>query len=224
MYSAGFYPYQTLEEHWAYWSRHIYYNRYVPAPGQAYSDLLGLVREKDYFVITTNVDHQFQLAGFDKQRLFYMQGDYGLWQCSVPCHPETYDNEQTVKRMMERQRDMRIPSELIPRCPTCGKPMTTNLHCDSTFVQDKGWNAAHGRYEAFIRRHQNSHILFWELGVGANTPAIIKFPFWEMTAQNKKAVYATINRGEAVCPPQIQPRSICINADIGTTLRALAAV
>lgn len=218
MYSAGFYPYQTLEEHWAYWSRHIYYNRYVSAPGQVYSDLLELVKDKDYFVITTNVDHQFQLAGFDKKRLFYTQGDYGLWQCSIPCHQETYDNEQTVKRMVKEQRDMRIPSELIPYCPICGKPMTTNLRCDNTFVQDVGWNTAYQRYEDFIRRHKDLHTLFLELGVGGNTPVIIKYPFWKMAAQNRNAVYATINLGEAVCPPQIKSQSICIDVNIGDAI------
>ena len=221
MYSAGFYPYQTLEEYWAYWSRHIYYNRYVLAPGRAYADLLELVKDKDYFVITTNVDHQFQLAGFDKKRLFYTQGDYGLWQCSVPCHSKTYDNEQIVKRMVEQQRDMRVPSELIPRCPVCGKPMTMNLRCDNTFVQDEGWAVACQRYEDFIRRHKGLHLLFLELGVGGNTPVIIKYPFWKMTAQNKKAVYATINLGEAVCSPQIKSQSICVDADIGNTLKTL---
>lgn len=221
MYSAGFYPYQTLEEYWAYWSRHIYYNRYMPAPGQAYADLLELVKDRDYFVITTNVDHQFQLAGFDKKRLFYTQGDYGLWQCSVPCHSKTYDNEQIVKQMMKEQRDMRIPSELIPRCPVCGRPMTMNLRCDNTFVQDDGWDAAFQRYEDFIRRHKELHILFLELGVGGNTPVIIKYPFWKMTAENGKAVYATINLSEAVCPPQIKEQSICVDADIGNTLKTM---
>lgn len=218
MYSAGFYPYPTLEEYWAYWSRHIYYNRYHLPPGQAYFDLLDLVKEKDYFVITTNVDHQFQLAGFDKKRLFYTQGDYGLWQCSIPCHQETYDNEQAVKQMVRQQRGMRIPTERIPHCPVCGKPMTMHLRCDNTFVQNAGWYAASQRYEDFLSTHENGHILFLELGVGGNTPVIIKYPFWNMTAANKHAVYAAINFGEAVCPLQIKEQSICINADIGETL------
>ena len=183
--------------------------------------MLELVKDRDYFVITTNVDHQFQLVGFDKKRLFYTQGDYGLWQCSVPCHSKTYDNEQIVKQMMKEQRDMRIPSELIPRCPVCGRPMTMNLRCDNTFVQDNGWDAAFQRYEDFIRRHKELHILFLELGVGGNTPVIIKYPFWKMTAENGKAVYATINLSEAVCPPQIKEQSICVDADIGNTLKTM---
>ena len=218
MYSAGFYPYQTLEEYWAYWSRHIYYNRYDLTPGKVYFDLFELVKSKDYFVLTTNVDHQFQLAGFDKSRLFYTQGDYGLWQCSVPCHERTYDNEQAVRRMVAQQRDMRIPTELIPCCPFCGKPMSMNLRCDDTFVQDEGWRAACAGYEAFVGEHKNSHILFLELGVGSNTPGIIKYPFWRMTAENKRAVYATVNLEEAVCPPQIKTQSVCIGADISDVI------
>lgn len=224
MYSAGFYPYPSLEEYWAYWSRHIYYNRYHFNPGQAYFDLLSLIKNKNYFIITTNVDHQFQLAGFDKKRLFYMQGDYGLWQCSIPCHQITYDNEGNVRRMVAQQRNLRIPSGQIPYCPLCGKPLTMNLRCDNTFVQDGGWDAACMRYEDFIRRNKGLHILFLELGVGGNTPAIIKYPFWEMTLQNKNAVYVTINLDEAVCPPQIEKQSICLNADIGKTLAEIQKI
>ena len=142
MYSGGFYPYSSLEEYWAWWSRHIYYNRYVDIPKPTYQKLLEIVKDKDYFVLTTNVDHCFQKAGFDKKKLFYTQGDYGLWQCSDPCHEKTYDNKETVLQMLKEQSDMRIPSELVPHCPVCGKPMTMNLRCDNTFVQDEGWYAA----------------------------------------------------------------------------------
>ena len=182
MYSGGFYPFPTLEEHWAYWSRYIYINRYSDTENGTYKTLLRLVKDKDYFVLTTNVDHQFQKVGFDKNRLFYTQGDYGLFQCSVPCHSNTYDNEETITEMVRRQKNMRIPTELIPVCPKCGKPMSMNLRADDTFVQDKGWYAASGRYSDFLRRHKGLHILFLELGVGFNTPAIIKYPFMQMTA------------------------------------------
>ena len=221
IYSGGFYPYDTLEEYWAWWSRHIYYNRYDLPAGKPYSDLLELVKDKDYFVLTTNVDHQFQLAGFDKKRLFYTQGDYGLWQCSKPCHQKTYDNEEAVREMMKAQKDMKIPTELIPKCPVCGAPMTMNLRSDGSFVQDEGWYAAAKRYEDFNRRHENLHILYLELGVGANTPVIIKYPFWQMTARNQKAVYACINFGEAFCPKEIEKRAICIDGDIGEILRQI---
>ena len=221
MYSGGFYPYETLEEYWAWWSRHIWINRYAITAGKPYMDLLYIIKEKDYFVLTTNVDHQFQLAGFDKKRLFYTQGDYGLWQCSKACHNKTYDNKETVYNMVSEQKDMKIPTELIPKCPVCGAPMTMNLRCDNFFVQDKGWYAAAGRYEDFIRRHKNLHILFLELGVGANTPVIIKYPFWQMTAKNPNAIYACINSGEAVAPSKIAKQSICINKDISKVLQDL---
>ena len=218
IYSGGFYPYDTPQEYWAWWSRHIYYNRYDIPAGKPYTDLLDLVKDKDYFVLTTNVDHQFQIAGFHKHRLFYTQGDYGLFQCSKPCCQKTYDNEDAVRKMVAAQRDMRIPTELIPKCPVCGAPMTVNLRSDMTFVQDEGWYAAAGRYEDYLRRHENSHILLIELGVGMNTPVIIKYPFWQMTANNKDATYVCINRSEAYCPEDIADRSICIDADIGKTI------
>ena len=218
IYSGGFYPYDTPQEYWAWWSRHIYYNRYDIPAGKPYTDLLDLVKDKDYFVLTTNVDHQFQIAGFDKHRLFYTQGDYGLFQCSKPCSQKTYDNEAAVRKMVAAQRAMRIPTELIPKCPVCGAPMTVNLRSDMTFVQDEGWYAAAGRYEDYLRRHENSHILLIELGVGMNTPVIIKYPFWQMTANNKDATYVCINRSEAYCPEDIADRSICIDADIGKTI------
>lgn len=221
MYSGGFYPYETLEEYWAWWSRHILVNRYDCPVGKPYRDLLKLVKDKDYFVLTTNVDHQFQRAGFPKKRLFYTQGDYGLWQCSKPCHNKTYDNEEAVRRMIAEQKDMKVPTELIPKCPVCGRPMTMNLRCDNSFVQDEGWYTAASRYEDFIRRHSNSQILFLELGVGMNTPVIIKYPFWQMTKNNPNAVYACINQGQAFCPQDIWQQAICINADIGDTLSSI---
>ena len=222
MYSGGFYPFPTLEEQWAYWSRYIYINRYMDAPNDTYKRLFELVKDKDYFVLTTNVDHQFQKAGFDKRRLFYTQGDYGLWQCSEPCHQKTYDNEETVRAMYEQQKNMRIPAELIPHCPVCGKPMSMNLRADDTFVEDDGWHKAAERYDEFIRRHEGMHVLFLELGVGMNTPVIIKYPFWKMTYANPKAVYACLNFGEAYVPDEIAGQSICINGDIREVLDSIA--
>ncbi len=221
MYSGGFYPYNTQEEFWAYWSRYIYVNRYMDAPKPVYDNLLKLIEGKDYFVLTTNVDHCFQKAGFDKKRLFYTQGDYGLFQCSEPCCQETFENEDMIRAMMERQRDMRIPTELIPRCPHCGKPMTMNLRSDDKFVEDEGWHTASGRYSDFLRRHEGMKTLFLELGVGYNTPGIVKFPFWQMTAKNPESVYACINYGEAVCPQEIKKQSVCIDKDIGLVLQDL---
>lgn len=167
------------------------------------------------------MDHCFQKAGFDKKRLFYTQGDYGLFQCSEPCCSETFENESLIRKMAEQKNDMRIPTELLPACPHCGKPLTMNLRADSRFVEDEGWHKAAERYELFLRRHNNMQVLFLELGVGYNTPGIIKFEFWRMTAEKPKAAYVCVNLGEACAPTEIRDRSICINADIGKVLEQL---
>ena len=240
MYTGGFYPYKTLEEHWAYWSRYIMINRYMDAPIPAYEKLFELVKDKNYFVITTNVDHCFQKAGFDKSRLFYTQGDYGLWQCSEPCHKKTYDNQLFVEKMVREQGfviqddgglelpengfegiKMTVPSELVPRCPVCGKPISMNLRADDTFVEDEGWNKAAGRYEDFLNGNKDRNIVYLELGVGGNTPGIIKYPFWKMTYANPKAKYICINKGEAVVPKEIEKQSLCVNNDIWEVLMGL---
>ena len=238
MYSGGFYPYNTLEEHWAYWSRYIYINRYTNAPKPVYNKLYTAVKDKDYFVLTTNVDHCFQKAGFDKHRLFYTQGDYGLFQCSEPCHKITYENEGTIRKMVEAQGyvidengmlvlpegitpKMSVPSELVPYCPKCGKPMSMNLRADNTFVEDEGWHRASERYSDFLRRHQKMKVLFLETAVGFNTPTIIKYSFWRMTYEWKNAIYACLNYGEAYAPNEIKNKSICINGDIGEILDRL---
>ena len=221
MYTAGFYPYPTPEEFWAYWSRHIHLNRYAQDAGPAYRRLRDLMSGKDCFVITTNVDHCFQKAGFDVSRLFFTQGDYGLWQCAKPCHQRTYDNEASVRRMVAEQRDMRIPTELIPRCPRCGGPMANNLRSDDTFVEDEAWHLAAGRYRDFLREHEGARLLFLELGVGWNTPGIIKYSFQRMAAGNERAVYACVNLGEAAAPRELEGRSILVDGDIGEVLRDL---
>lgn len=221
MYSGAFCHYDTPEEHWAYWSRFITVNRYMDAPKPVYKEIFELVKDKDYFLITTNVDHCFQRAGFDKKRLFYTQGDYGLFQCSTPCCQETFDNEDIVRQMMEQQKDMRIPSKLLPVCPHCGKHVTMNLRSDNRFVEDEGWHEAAERYENFLQTRGNLRILFLELGVGYNTPVIIKYPFWQMTAKNQAATYACVNLGEAVCSKEIEKQSICIDSDIAKVLEDL---
>lgn len=221
MYTGGFFPYPTKEEFWAYWSRYIFVNRYMDAPKPVYDDLLKLVQGKDYFVITTNVDHCFQKAGFDKKRLFYTQGDYGLFQCSEPCCQKTWDNEAIVREMLKKQENMRVPTELIPVCPHCGKPLTMNLRSDDKFAEDEGWHAAAERYENFLRTRKGQKTLFLELGVGYNTPGIIKYPFWQMTYENPNAVYACVNQGQTASPREIADRSICIDGDIGETILEL---
>ena len=238
IYSGGFFPFESPEEFWAWWSRHIYFNRYVDAPSDVYGNLKKIVEGKDYFVLTTNVDHQFQRAGFEKERLFYTQGDYGLFQSSRPTLAKTYDNQEIVEKMLEAQgfvRDeaeifqlpedkkvkMSIPTELIPICPDDGLPMAMNLRVDENFVEDAGWKMAAKRYQDFLHSHKGKHVLYWELGVGMNTPVIIKFPFWRYTDENPNAYYACLNLGEAGCSREISDRSICLNADIGQVLRDL---
>lgn len=238
IYSGGFYPFKAEEEYWAWWSRHIYFNRFIDAPTDVYPNLLSLVKDKDYFVLTTNVDHQFQRAGFDKKRMFYTQGDYGLLQSIDPKLPNTFDNEEIIMNMMEDQgfvkndegvfelpKDgkikMDISSKLIPVCPDDGKRMVPNLRADDTFVEDAGWHRANERYNDFCRRHENMHVLYLELGVGMNTPVIIKFPFWREVEHNKKAFYACINYGDAGTDRSIADRSICMDEDIAKVLRDL---
>ena len=238
MYSGGFYPFPFMEEFWAFWARNIYINRYMDAPKPVYSELLQLVKDKEYFVITTNVDHQFQKAGCDKSRLFYTQGDYGLFQSVNPSNRKTFDNKEWVMKAMEAQgfvRDdkgvfrkpadrevsMRIPSELIPKCPDDGSDMKMNLRADDTFVEDDGWHKASANYACFLKDHEKGHVLYLETGVGSNTPVIIKFPFWVMTADNPDAIYACLNFNEAYAPKAIAAQSICINGDCSEILNEI---
>ena len=238
IYSGGFYPFPDDETRWAWWARHIYYNRYIEAPKPVYRNLLKLLEDKDYFVITTNVDHQFQIAGFDKKRLFYTQGDYGLFQSADPRDQKTYDNEEWIMKAMEAQgfvRDadgvfqppedgtllMKIPAELIPKCPDGVSDVVMNLRSDDSFVEDEGWHAASAAYMDFLNDHEGQHVLFLEIGVGMNTPVIIKYPFWQMTNDNPKATYACLNYDEAYCPVQIEEQSICIDGDSGEVIASL---
>ena len=221
MYTAGFFRFPTPEQQWAFWSRFIWCNRYVPTPKDTYVKLLNILDGKDFFVITTNVDHRFQVTGFPKERLFYTQGDYGLFQCTVPCHNKTYDNYDAVKRMVEEQRDMRVPSELVPICPVCGAPMIMNLRADDKFVEDEGWHAAAQRYGAYLEERKDDKVLYLELGVGGNTPGIIKYPFWRYTYENPQATYACVNFGEALAHPSIRERSILVGADLDQVLSEL---
>ena len=251
MYSGGFYPFDSLEEYWAYWSRYIYCNRYLDVEGtlkkdnetvssrnKVYGELLKLMSGKNYFVITTNVDHQFQKAGFDKSRLFYTQGDYGLFQCSTPCHNSTYDNKESILKMVDSQCkydsngerkfvSMKIPSDLIPRCPKCGKPMNMNLRSDDTFVEDAGWNKASLNFDNFVTKHYKQKLLLIELGVGFNTPSIIKYPFWNMAMNYPQTTYVCINKGCSQdgsleqMPKEIRSKAVCIDGDCALVLQEL---
>ena len=242
IYSGGFYPFPRREIFWAWWSRSIYINRYAPMPeSDVYPNLLRLAAGRDYFVLTTNVDHAFQRTGFDKERLFYTQGDYGLFQSSKPAEASagrTYDNEESIRAMLAAQgfafaEDgelllpesgaplMEIPAALIPYCPDDGAEMTTNLRADERFVEDAGWHTAAARYEDWLVRSEGRRMLLLELGVGANTPGIIKYPFWRMTAARADVTFVSINKGMAYVPDAIAARSIVIDGDIAEVLREL---
>lgn len=214
MYSAGYYPFDTQEEKWAYWSRHIYYNRYDIGPLKPYVDLLNIVRDKNYFVITTNVDNQFVISGFPRKKVFRVQGDYGYLQCAKACHKKLYYNESIIRKMIKEQKNCAIPTELIPKCPVCGGDMETNLRCDEYFVEDENWDIECERYEKFINLNRNKKILFIELGIGMNTPSIIKYPFWRMTNNFADAYYVCINLNLSFVPDEIKEKSICMDTDI----------
>lgn len=241
MYSGGFYPYPTMEKFWGFWCRNIWINRYAPIPSNLYGRLLALVQDKEYFVLTTNVDHCFQRSGFDKKQLFYTQGDYGLFQSRSPggaANNRTYDNYEAIRRMIlhegyqigkkgelivpkDTEIGMTVPSDLVPVCPDDGNLMIPNLRCDDSFIEDQGWHQAAKRYQDFLGRHEQLPVLYLELGVGMNTPVIIKFPFWKYTRQNPNSFYACINLGEAGCDREIVKRSVCLDADISRVLEAL---
>ncbi len=221
MYSAGFYPFPTEEAKWGYWSKHAYLNRIAPDACPLYRKLYELVSEKPYFVLTTNVDHQFWKAGFSDERIFATQGDYGKIQCKRGCHPKTYDAIAMFRQMNQARKDCLVPAYMVPKCPVCGGNMAMHLRCDQYFVEDEQWNEAAERYGTFLQEHEGSRMVLLELGVGFNTPVIIKYPFWKMTAANSKAIYACINYGEAYAPKEITDRAICINADIGGVLEQL---
>ena len=239
MYAGGFHPYPAMEAFWAFWSRNIWVNRYMDAPVPVYDDLFTLARGRDYFVLTTNVDHCFQKAGFDKQRLFYTQGDYGLFQCSEPCCQRTWDNELIVRGMLEaqgfsigpdnalslpegRSPAMEVPSALLPKCPNCGRPLTLNLRSDDRFVEDAGWHAAARRYAAFTGAHAKDRVLYLEIGVGWNTPGIIKFNFWSRANENPNATYACLNFGDVRIPAELEGRAIGIGGDSARVIAMLA--
>ena len=219
MYSAGFYPFQTEEERWGYWCRHSYVNRIKPPALPLYQQLFDLVKEKDYFVLTTNVDYQFQKAGFSEERIFATQGDYGRIQCMKGCHPRTYDAVSMFAQMVQAEKDCKIPSYMVPKCPVCGGPMAMNLRCDQYFVEDEQWNEAAENYGKYLKQLKKGKAVLLELGVGFNTPSIIRFPFEKMVREHKNTELIRLNRDEAVIPESFGDRGIGINRDLCDSLR-----
>ena len=218
MYAAGFYPYPSEEAKWGYWSKHALMNRFDPPALPLYTELYDIVKNKEYFVLTTNVDHQFYKAGFDEKRIFATQGDYGKIQCQKACHPKTYDAKDLFRKMDKARRDCLIPSELVPKCPVCGGNMAMNLRCDNYFVEDEAWHEAADRYAGFLEQHKDKKVVLLELGVGFNTPIIIRFPFEKMVRENSSYSLIRMNMDEAVVPESFGKRAIGIGGDMAKAI------
>lgn len=221
MYSAGFYPFPSEEARWGYWSKHSYINRIEPEGLPLYRQLLKIIESKDYFVLTTNVDYQFQKSGFDESRIFAIQGDYGLIQCMHGCHNKTYDAIEMFNQMNQAVKDCLVPSYMVPKCPVCGGPMTMNLRCDQYFVEDEKWNIAADYFDKFLKTIKNKKIVLLELGVGFNTPAIIRFPFEKMMRENNNATLVRLNLDEAIVPKNFGKRAVGINEDLNKSISDL---
>ena len=182
MYTAGFYPFETLEEKWGYWSKHIYINDVGAEGTRLYEKLHELVKDKQYFVITTNVDNQFTKSGFPSNKVYATQGSYNYFQCSKACHDSLYKNTGIIKEMVDNiDEELKIPGDMVPYCPKCGEPLDTNLRKDSYFVEDVYWHKQKEAYQKFLNEAKNHKTVLLEFGVGFNTPAIIRFPFESMT-------------------------------------------
>lgn len=218
MYAAGFYPYPSEEAKWGYWSKHALMNRFDPPALPLYTELYDIVKNKEYFVLTTNVDHQFYKAGFDEKRIFATQGDYGKIQCQKACHPKTYDAKDLFRKMDKARRDCLIPSELVPKCPVCGGNMAMNLRCDNDFVEDEAWHEAADRYAGFLEQNKDKKVVLLELGVGFNTPIIIRFPFEKMVRENSSYSLIRLNMDEAVVPESFGKRAIGIGGDMAKAI------
>ncbi len=218
MYAAGFYPFPTQEAKWGYWSKHSMVNRFLPPALSLYRQIYEMVKEKDYFVLTTNVDHQFHKAGFQTERIFATQGDYGNIQCEKGCHPKIYDAEKMFRQMDQARRDCVIPSYMVPKCPVCGGNMTMHLRCDEYFVEDENWHEAAFRYSDFLKRNKKKKSVLLEIGVGFNTPAIIRFPFEKMMCENYNLSLIRLNLNEAAVPESLENRAIGIGGDMAKAM------
>lgn len=222
LYSSSFYEFPTEEERWARWARHIDYIRFRPQAMPLYKDLYDLVKDKNYFVITTNVDAQFRKAGFNPGKIFEVQGDYGMMQCALGCHPKLYSDKETVERILKHSHDMTVPPEYLPVCPVCGGNMDVHVRKNGFFVQDEAWNKAAGRYEGFITRYaENRRVVLLELGIGYNTPAIIRFPFERITYRNPEATLVRLNAEYPAGPAETAARTISFTEDMNEVIGKL---
>lgn len=218
MYAAGFYPFPSEEAKWGYWSKAALFNQFDLPALPLYKELYDIVKDKEYFVLTTNVDHQFYKAGFDKNKIFATQGDYGKIQCQKGCHPKTYDAEELFRKMDKARKDCLIPSELVPKCHVCGGRMEMNLRCDNYFVEDEAWHESADRYADFLEQNKDKKVVLLELGVGFNTPIIIRFPFEKMVRENPAYSLIRLNMDEAVVPECFGKRAIGIGGDMAKAI------
>lgn len=223
LYSSGFYPFPTEAERWAYWARHVDYAAVKPPAMPLYVRLLELVRGKEYFVITTNVDAQFEKAGFAPERLFAVQGDYREMQCANACHRKVYSNLDAVQRILETTQDLTIPAGSVPRCPVCGGRMEMHLRIDEHFIEDEKWHRAARRYEEFLAGHAKGETVLLELGVGFNTPTIIRYPFEELAFFNRGALLVRLNRENIPLRLPIQSRTVTITEPMQAVVAQLLA-
>ena len=225
LYTSSFYPFETEEERWAYWAKHIYFSYYERRHTKLYSELFSLVKDKNYFVITTNTDGQFINNGFDKEKVFEVQGSYSKLQCIKPCHNKLYDNEDIVNKMVKSiDKDLKIPSSLVPKCPVCNRNMSVNLRCDDTFVEDDNWYKMQNKYDEFVLENNDKNVLLLEFGIGFNTPGIIRFPFEKMTFMHDNFKLIRFNDKYAMVPNEIKERSISVTDDIGKIIDLIKEV
>ena len=221
LYSASFYEFKTQEEKWAFFAKMIKLNRYNEKPLKLYQELYEIVKNKEYFVLSTNVDGQFYNSGFDKDKVFEMQGDYSYLQCENACHNKLYNNRDLVEQWLQNTKDCKIPSKLVMKCPVCGGNMDMNLRKDANFVQDSNWYKASKRYEDFLDKIKNKNVVLLEIGVGFNTPGIIRFPFEQMTANNVKTTLIRINKDYPFPMLEIRNRTISFDEDTNKIIEDL---
>ncbi len=222
LYSSSFYDFPTEEERWARWARHIDYARFRPEAFPLYRELLELVVDRNYFVITTNVDAQFRKAGFDPSKIFEVQGDYGLMQCAVGCHPKVYSDKETVDEIIKHFHDLTVDPQYVPVCPVCGGNMDVHVRKNQFFVQDEHWAKAAENYDNFMTRYaEKGKVVLLELGIGFNTPAIIRYPFEQITYRNPEATLIRLNSEYPHGPRETAARTISFTENMATVISAL---
>lgn len=226
MYSAGFHPYPDEESFWGYWSKQAILGGIDLDVTPLYKDILKLLKDKRTFCLSTNADGQFRKAGYKEEQIFCTQGDYFHIQCQKACHQRTYNAVKLFKQMDQARKNCQIPTYMVPKCPICGGPMTMNLRCDQYFVQDEAWYQAEKRFGDFLNEALKSQkkLLLLELGVGFNTPTIIRFPFEKLVKENKQVNLIRLNLNEAVIPESIEQQAVGINKDIKQTIKDLHTV